>query len=52
MFIAMGILYPLIAEHEITLRALLIGIPIWLIGGLVWGSTMKIGMNKRKKKNK
>lgn len=52
MFIAIEILYPLIAEHEITLRALLIGIPLWLIGGLVWGYTMKIVMNKVERKKK
>lgn len=52
MFIAMEILYPLIAEHEITPKALLIGIPLWLIGGLGWGYTMKIVMNKKERKNK
>jgi hypothetical protein len=52
MFIAIEILYPLIAEHEITLRALLIGIPLWLIGGLGWGYTMKIMMDKIERKNK
>jgi hypothetical protein len=52
MFIAMEILYPLIGEHKITLRAFLIGIPLWLIGGLGWGYTMKIVMNKREGKNK
>ena len=52
MFTAMEILYPLIAEHEITPRALLIGIPLWLICGLGWGYTMKIVMNKLERKNK
>jgi len=52
MFIAMEILYPLITEHEITLKALLIGIPLWLFGGLGWGYTMKIVMNKRERKSK
>lgn len=50
MFIAIEILYPLIAEHEITLRALLVGIPLWFIGGLVWGYTMKIVTTKRERK--
>ena len=52
MFIAMEILYPLIAEHGITQKALLIGIPLWLICGLGWGYTMKIVMNKLERKNK
>ena len=52
MFIAMEILYPLIAEHEITLRALLVGIPLWLLGGLGWGYTMKMVMNKIERKGK
>jgi hypothetical protein len=46
----MEILYPLIAEHEITPKALLIGIPLWLIGGLGWGYTMKIVTNKTERK--
>jgi hypothetical protein len=52
MYFAMTIIYPLITQQEITLRALLIGIPLWLIGGLGWGYTMKIVMNKLERKNK
>jgi len=52
MFIAMEVLYPLIGGYEITQKALLISIPIWLIGGLGWGYTMKIVMNRLGRKNK
>jgi len=50
MFIAMEILYPLNAEHEITLKALLITAPLWMICGLAWGYTMKIVTTKRARK--
>ena len=52
MYFAMAIIYPLIAQQEITQRALVIGIPLWLIGGLGWGYIMKIVMNKKERKNK
>jgi hypothetical protein len=52
MFTAMEILYPLIAGHELTLRTLLIGIPLWLLGGPGWGYTMKIVMNRSERKDK
>jgi hypothetical protein len=52
MFIAMEILYPTIAGHEITQKALLIGNPLWILCGLAWGYTMKILTNKREGKKK
>lgn len=52
MFIMMAIIYPLVTHQEITLRSLLISVPLWLIGGLGWGYTMKIVMIKIEKKKK
>jgi len=49
MYVSMIIAFPLITGEEITQRRLLIGIPFWLIGGLGWGYTMKIWMNKKGK---
>ena len=49
MFVSLSIVYPLIKGVEITQKNILIGIPLWLIGGLVWGYTMKIWMNKKGK---
>jgi hypothetical protein len=48
----MTFIHPLIAQHEITQKSILIGIPLWLIGGLGWGYTMKIVLNKGERKNK
>lgn len=52
MFILMNIIYPLIGQEEITKKSILIGIPLWLISGLVWGLTMKWWMNKKGKNTK
>lgn len=41
MFVIMTFVWPLIDGEEITLKKILIGIPIWLIGGLAFGWTMK-----------
>ena len=49
MYVFMIILFPLISKKEIPSKDLLIGIPIWLIGGLVFGYTMKLFMNKKGK---
>jgi hypothetical protein len=51
MFIAMEILYPLIAGHEITQKALLITAPLWMICGLAYGYTMKIVTSRRERNN-
>ncbi len=47
MYIGMVIIFPLIRQEEITIGRLLIGIPIFLLGGLVFGYMMKIRMNKK-----
>lgn len=49
MYIITILIMPLINQTEITQRSLLTGIPLWLIGGLAWGYTMKIWMNKKGK---
>ena len=52
MFLCMVIIYPLIRGKEITLEDIMIGMPLWIIGGLVWGLTMKWWMNKKGKEKK
>ena len=47
MFVSMVIVFPLIAGKEISLESIVIGIPLWTIGGLGWGYTMKLWMNKK-----
>ena len=49
MFVSMVIVFPLIAGKEISLESIVIGIPLWTIGGLWWGYTMKLWMNKKGK---
>ena len=46
MFLTMSIGFPYFDGQEITLKTLLLGIIIWTIGGLGFGYTMKIFMNK------
>jgi hypothetical protein len=41
MYVFMSILFPLITKDEITLRNLLISLPIWIVGGLIYGYLMK-----------
>lgn len=52
MFVSMVIIYPLIKGKEITFESMAIGVPLWIIGGLSWGYTMKLWMNKNGKINK
>lgn len=52
MFVSMVIIYPFVKGDEITRKSILIGIPLWLIGGLGWGYTMKWWMNKMGRENK
>lgn len=49
MFILVTIIYPLIDGKEITLKMILIGIPIWTVAGLGFGYIMKYWMGKRNK---
>ncbi len=39
-------IYPFIKGKEITFESIVIGVPLWIIGGLAWGFTMKLWMNK------
>ena len=49
MYVFMTLVNPLIVGNEITLKMILIGIPIWTIAGLGFGYTMKYFMGKRAK---
>jgi len=51
MFVFMVIFPPLYKGEAITQKSLFIGILLWLIGGLGWGYTMKIWMNKQGKQS-
>lgn len=46
MFVLMEVIFPLLTYQQITLKRLSLGIVIWSIGGLAFGYTMKIFMNK------
>ncbi len=46
MILFMEVLYPLSQKEPITLKSLTIGIPLWLIGGLVIGYVSKTVFNK------
>ena len=50
MFIMMTLIFPLIMGEGLTQRKILIGIPIWTIGGLGFGYTMKLINGKNKPK--
>ena len=41
MFAFMNIAFPLIKGEEITFKQIAIGIPIWLLGGLIFGYLMR-----------
>lgn len=46
MFLIMTVAYPYLDGREITLKSLCLGLVIWAIGGLGFGYTMKVFMNK------
>ena len=50
MYVSMVIIFPLIKGENITQKGLLIGIPLWTVGGLLFGYTMKRITGKRKQK--
>lgn len=49
MFLIMSIGFPYFTGQEITWKTLLLGIVTWTIGGLGFGYTMKLFMNKTNK---
>lgn len=49
MFLLMTFVFPLVVHEPISKMKILTGIPIWLLGGLIFGYTMKIWMNKKGK---
>ncbi|MCX8020478.1 MAG: hypothetical protein N2747_08305 [Chitinophagaceae bacterium] len=50
MYVFMILIFPLIEGEEITLRKILLGIPLWTIGGLIFGYLMKLISGKSKSK--
>jgi hypothetical protein len=48
MYVFMDILSPLIKGETLTQKGLLIGIPVWVVVGLLFGFTMKL-INRKKK---
>jgi len=51
MYVIRAILYPLIVVEQITIRNLLIEIPLCIICGVVFGLALKIFPPKEKNKN-
>ncbi len=50
MYVFNVILLPLLSyTDKITTRKLLVGIPVWLIGGLVYGLVMKFYYDRKKR---
>ncbi|APG65361.1 hypothetical protein LPB136_08350 [Tenacibaculum todarodis] len=48
MFIFMSFVWPLISGEEITLKKILIGIPIWTIAGFLFGYSQRNNLDKKK----
>ncbi len=51
LYVFMEVLYPLISGKGITPQELLIGIPLWTCGGLVYGYMMKKMTRKKQSEN-
>lgn len=49
MFLVMTFLFPLFSGEEITWKSVLSAIPTWIIGGLIFGYSLKVFMGKRGK---
>ncbi len=49
MFVIMTFVWPAIEGDEISLKRILIGIPIWLIGGIGFGYSMRKNYKPEKK---
>ena len=47
MYLFMVIFMPLISEHQLTLKSVLVGIPAWIVGGIGFGFIMRLMMNKK-----
>lgn len=47
MYALVNFVIPLVSQQPVTTKAMLIGIPIWLLGGLAYGYTMRTWMNRR-----
>lgn len=51
MFVIMTFIFPLMSGEDITLKSILTAIPIWVIGGLIFGYSMKFTMNRKGKRH-
>lgn len=49
MYVVMTLRFPIVMDESITKKSILIGIPVWLIGGILFGLMMKYWMNKKGK---
>lgn len=52
MFVIMTFVFPFMSNETITPKRSLVGLILWTIGGLIFGYTMKLMMNKVPKKAK
>lgn len=46
MFFLMTFVWPLIDGKEITIKSILIGFVLWIVGGVIFGRTMKSRLEK------
>lgn len=49
MFILMTLIFPWLLKEPITTRSLLLGLFIWTLGGLAYGYSMKLFLDKSRK---
>ncbi|WKD85788.1 hypothetical protein KCTC32516_01134 [Polaribacter huanghezhanensis] len=49
MFVIMTFVWPAIVGDEISLKRILIAIPIWILGGIIFGYTMRKNYKEEKK---
>ena len=49
MFILMNLLFPWYNEEAITLQKILIALPLWILGGLLFGYSMNRWLPKENK---
>ena len=47
MYVFSSVLFPLIGGEDITLKGLLTGIPVWILGGLLFGYIVKMFLGQR-----
>ncbi|MBX2876000.1 MAG: hypothetical protein KTR30_28020 [Saprospiraceae bacterium] len=47
MYVLMTLIFPLLTNDPITQKDVLVGVPIWLVGGLIFGYFLKRFMDKK-----